>query len=379
MAAGDEVLATGTASESFGLTAIGSVTVVDICGTGSVAAAAYDLPRPVGTTFEPVEGVLLTFPEPLAATEHFQLGRFGEVAVSSDGRLFQPTDRVAPGPEAQAMADLQRPPPPAPRRRVQRPEPGDGALPHPGGGADRRRGVRGHRGPELRLQPVPPGADGADHLRPHEPAAGGARPGRRRRPRGQLQHAELLHDPRRRQPERTRRGQRRGVRSPAGEGGGGDRRHRRRRPRPHGGREQRPDGDRQPGRRPQRGHGTGHLRRHHRAGAQPAERVRGHLRHRRHQGGAHLPTRGGHPGRPGPELRRPRVRPPTADPDLRAHRRRGAGHASSSTTSSRRTARPGPRPATRTRATVRAASTPAGSPRPKPWRPPWTPWRRRTC
>ncbi len=106
VAAGDEVLATGTASESFGLTAIGSVTVVDICGTGSVAAAAYDLPRPVGTTFEPVEGVLLTFPEPLAATEHFQLGRFGEVAVSSDGRLFQPTDRVAPGPEAQAMADL---------------------------------------------------------------------------------------------------------------------------------------------------------------------------------------------------------------------------------------------------------------------------------
>ena len=56
-------------------------------------------------TFEPVEGVLLTFPEALTATEHFQLGRFGEVTVSSDGRLFQPTDRVEPGAPALACSD----------------------------------------------------------------------------------------------------------------------------------------------------------------------------------------------------------------------------------------------------------------------------------
>jgi uncharacterized protein len=106
VAAGDLVLVTGTAAESFGLTQLSSVTVVDVCGTGTIAAATYDLPRPEGTTFEPVEGVLLTFPEALTATEHFQLGRFGEVTVSADGRLLQPTDRVAPGAAAAALLEL---------------------------------------------------------------------------------------------------------------------------------------------------------------------------------------------------------------------------------------------------------------------------------
>ena len=60
--------------------------------------------------------MLLTFPEALTATEHFQLGRFGELTVSADGRLFQPTDRVAPG--APAVADTRsREPTAAPDRR----------------------------------------------------------------------------------------------------------------------------------------------------------------------------------------------------------------------------------------------------------------------
>src|SRR5262249_59071418 len=95
--AGARVVVSGTAPEFNGLTELSPVTAVDVCGTGSVQPVAYDLPRPQGTTFEPVEDVLVTFPEPLAATEHFQLGRFGEVTVSADGRLLQPTDRVAPG------------------------------------------------------------------------------------------------------------------------------------------------------------------------------------------------------------------------------------------------------------------------------------------
>ena len=101
---GDLVRVSGTATELFGLTQLSTVTAADICGTGTIAPQPYSLPRPVGTTFEPVEGVLVTFPEALTATEHFQLGRFGEVTVSSEGRLFQPTDRVAPG--APALADL---------------------------------------------------------------------------------------------------------------------------------------------------------------------------------------------------------------------------------------------------------------------------------
>lgn len=106
VAVGDRVKVSGRATEFSGLTELSPVTVVDVCGAGSIAPAAYDLPRPAGTTFEPVENMLLTFPEPLTATEHFQLGRFGEITVSADGRLLQPTDRVAPGAPANAAQDL---------------------------------------------------------------------------------------------------------------------------------------------------------------------------------------------------------------------------------------------------------------------------------
>lgn len=105
VAVGDRVLASGTAVEFFGETQLSSVTAVDVCGTGTVAPASYDLPRPAGVTFEPFEGMLVTFPETLTATEHFQLGRFGEVRVSSDGRLMQPTQVVEPGAAAQVLAD----------------------------------------------------------------------------------------------------------------------------------------------------------------------------------------------------------------------------------------------------------------------------------
>jgi hypothetical protein len=105
VAVGDRVRVSGRAIEFNGLTELSPVTAVDVCGTGTIAAQSYDLPRPVGVTFEPVEGVLLTFPEALTATEHFQLGRFGEVTVSSDGRLFQPTERNEPGAAAVAAAD----------------------------------------------------------------------------------------------------------------------------------------------------------------------------------------------------------------------------------------------------------------------------------
>jgi len=111
-AVGDRVLVNGTAVEFSGLTELSSVTTVDVCGAGTISPLAYDLPRAEGTTFEPVESTLVTFPEALTATEHFQLGRFGEVTVSSDGRLLQPTDRVAPGAPAQAAAEL------AARRRL---------------------------------------------------------------------------------------------------------------------------------------------------------------------------------------------------------------------------------------------------------------------
>ena len=103
---GQRVRVTGRAVEFNGLTELSPVAVVDVCGSGTIAPISYDLPRPPGETFERLENMLVTFPGELTATEHVNLGRFGEITVSSGGRLFQPTDRVAPGAEAAALLDL---------------------------------------------------------------------------------------------------------------------------------------------------------------------------------------------------------------------------------------------------------------------------------
>ena len=90
---GDRVLVTGRATEFNGWTELSPVTAVDVCGTGRITPRRYGLPRPDGVTFEPVESMLLTFPGPLTVTEHYNLGRYGELTVSAQGRLYQATDR----------------------------------------------------------------------------------------------------------------------------------------------------------------------------------------------------------------------------------------------------------------------------------------------
>ena len=90
---GDRVLVTGRALEFNGWTELSPVTAVDVCGTGTVAPTTLSLPRAEGVTFEPVESMLVTFPEPLTLNDHYNLGRYGEVTVASEGWVFQPTDR----------------------------------------------------------------------------------------------------------------------------------------------------------------------------------------------------------------------------------------------------------------------------------------------
>ncbi|WP_307848442.1 ExeM/NucH family extracellular endonuclease [Microbispora oryzae] len=95
---GDRVLVTGKVTEFNGLTELSPVTAVDVCGTGKIKPVAVKLPRAAGTTFEPLENMLVTFRQRLTLTDHYNLGRYGEVTVSSGGRTFQPTDR--PGVDA---------------------------------------------------------------------------------------------------------------------------------------------------------------------------------------------------------------------------------------------------------------------------------------
>ncbi|MBU9944690.1 MAG: lamin tail domain-containing protein, partial [Dermatophilaceae bacterium] len=99
---GDVVVVSGTAAEFQGQTQISNATVA-VCGTGSVDPTPVTLPMASATDFEKYEGMLVTMPQALYVTEHFQLGRFGQVVVSSGGRLQQPTNVVAPGADALAL------------------------------------------------------------------------------------------------------------------------------------------------------------------------------------------------------------------------------------------------------------------------------------
>ncbi|MEQ1573000.1 MAG: ExeM/NucH family extracellular endonuclease [Vicinamibacterales bacterium] len=104
---GQVVQVTGIVADFQDQTQFNAGSSIEACGTtGTVTSVAITLPTPAplgGVPYlERVEGMLVTFPQTLYVTEHFQLGRFGQVVMSADGRLQQPTNVVAPGAPAQA-------------------------------------------------------------------------------------------------------------------------------------------------------------------------------------------------------------------------------------------------------------------------------------
>ncbi len=93
---GDAVQLTGTVSENFGQTQLGDLNALDIVGSGAIAPTAIGLPVTSVNNLESFEGMLVNFPETLTVTENFNLARFGEVLLSADGRLFNPTNSIDP-------------------------------------------------------------------------------------------------------------------------------------------------------------------------------------------------------------------------------------------------------------------------------------------
>lgn len=100
---GDVVTVTGRAVEFGGQTQIDQLASVVVCGTGTAAPTDVTLPVSDLTFLERYEGMLVRMPQVLSVTEHFQIGRFGEIVVSSGGRLYTPTNVVAPGAPAIAL------------------------------------------------------------------------------------------------------------------------------------------------------------------------------------------------------------------------------------------------------------------------------------
>ncbi|TCO54984.1 ExeM/NucH family extracellular endonuclease [Actinocrispum wychmicini] len=103
---GDVVQVTGPVSEFQGQTQItASTSGVESCGRqATVTPADVTLPRASATDLEPYEGMLVRFNQTLTVTEHFQLGRFGQVVVSANGRLRQPTADIRATDQAAVQA-----------------------------------------------------------------------------------------------------------------------------------------------------------------------------------------------------------------------------------------------------------------------------------
>ncbi|GAB3874789.1 hypothetical protein GCM10028802_10120 [Terrabacter terrigena] len=99
---GDLVTVSGTAGENQGQTQVSASTIA-VCGSGSVTPTEVRFPVASPTALERFEGMLVTLPQEMSVTEHFQLGRFGQVTLAQGGRLEQPTNVVAPGADAAAL------------------------------------------------------------------------------------------------------------------------------------------------------------------------------------------------------------------------------------------------------------------------------------
>jgi predicted extracellular nuclease len=93
---GDRVRLTGVVSEFSNQTQIQSLSGLSVVGTGAIAPTIVDLPVATTTDLERYEGMLVKFPETLTVTENFNLARFGELVLSADGRLFNPTNSIDP-------------------------------------------------------------------------------------------------------------------------------------------------------------------------------------------------------------------------------------------------------------------------------------------
>ena len=96
VALGDLVEVTGTVSEFFGETQLGSITATEIISSRNVlpTAAQIALDPAVAQDFEAIEGMLVTVTtgtvDPLTVIENFNLDRFGEITISA-GRQTQAT------------------------------------------------------------------------------------------------------------------------------------------------------------------------------------------------------------------------------------------------------------------------------------------------
>jgi hypothetical protein len=83
------------------------VTNVLDCGTVSLPSyPTVTLPVANLAEWEQLEGMLIAISQSLYVSGHYDYGRYGEIDLSANGRLYNPTSLVEPGAAAQALQDL---------------------------------------------------------------------------------------------------------------------------------------------------------------------------------------------------------------------------------------------------------------------------------
>ncbi len=101
--AGDVLQLTGTVRELSGMTALTNITAIQSCGRQAVPAAIkVRLPVQALSDWEALEGMLLSFDQPLIVNDSYGLARYGELLLSSQ-RLPVATEVSKPGPESKAL------------------------------------------------------------------------------------------------------------------------------------------------------------------------------------------------------------------------------------------------------------------------------------
>ncbi|KUM54702.1 ExeM/NucH family extracellular endonuclease [Rheinheimera sp. EpRS3] len=101
---GQRVRLQATVAEFNGHTQLTNVSASLDCGSSPLPAPTpFSLPVSSLTELEAVEGMLVSFEQPLMVNDTFTLGRFGELTLAN-GRRYTPTQVVAPGADAIALA-----------------------------------------------------------------------------------------------------------------------------------------------------------------------------------------------------------------------------------------------------------------------------------
>jgi len=104
---GDVVRVAATVSEYSEITELTSVSSILPCSTGAtITPTAVSLPIPSLDLWEQYEGMVVEFSQGLYVTEHYLLGRYGQLSLSINDRLYNPTNIAAPGAPALAQQEL---------------------------------------------------------------------------------------------------------------------------------------------------------------------------------------------------------------------------------------------------------------------------------